>query len=114
MRRLVAFIDWVLELPEPLEDLFWDEVDTYQKEKAMRFVSIAERMTLVEGLLRGIEVALDMKFGAEGVALMPEIREIRDPKLLDKMLVRIKTADGPDALRRIWTRKCRPKKAEPI
>jgi hypothetical protein len=113
VRRLFAFIDWVMELPGPLEDLFWDEVDAYQREKAMRFISIAERMTLVEGLLQGIEVALDVKFGAAGLELMPDLRRIRDPELLRKVLARIKTADSPDGLRRVWTRKRRPRVAEP-
>ncbi len=112
VRRLFAFIDWVLELPERMQEHFWDEIDAYQQEKSMPFISIAERMTLVKGLLRGIEVALDMKFGAKGLELMPELRQIRDPVLLDKVLARIKTADSPDDLRRLWTRKRRPKAAK--
>ena len=55
-----------------------------------------------------------MKFGAEGQELMPELRQIRDHVLLGKILDRIKTAASPDDLRRFWTRKRRPKKAEPM
>ncbi len=65
------------------------------------------------GLLQGIEVALDMKFGAEGLELMPELREIRDHELLGKILAKIKTANSPDDLRRVWTRKRRPKAPKP-
>jgi hypothetical protein len=79
----------------------------------MRFISIAERMTLLEGMLRGIEVALGVKFGAAGLELMPELRQIRDPELLGKVLARIKAAASPDDLRRVWTRKRRPKAAKP-
>jgi hypothetical protein len=111
VRRLFDFIDWVLELPAALQDGFWDEIDAYRREKQMPFVSIAQRMGVVEGLLRGIEVALDVKFGAAGLELMPELRQIRDPELLDKVLARIKTADSADDLRRVWTRKRRPKAA---
>ena len=53
-----------------------------------------------------------MKFGAESLELMPELREIYDHVLLEKILDRIETADSPAALRRYWTRKRRPKKAE--
>jgi hypothetical protein len=113
VRRLFRFIDWIMELPKPLEDRFWDEIDAFQQEKAMRFISIAERMTMVKGLLRGIEVALDLKFGAEGLELMPELRQIRDDALLEKVLARLKTAASPEDLRRIWTRKRRPKAAKP-
>ena len=40
-----------------------------------------------------------MKFGAEGLELMPELREIRDHVLLCKILARIETAGSPDDLR---------------
>ncbi len=54
-----------------------------------------------------------MKFGAAALELMPEIRQIRDPGVLAKILTRIETAATPDALSRIWTRKRRPKAAKP-
>ncbi len=112
VHQLFAFIDWVMELPQPLEEHFWDEIDAYQREKTMPFVSIAERMTLVKGLLEGIEVALDVKFGDAGLELMPDIRQIRDPDLLRKVLAKIKTADSPEDLRRVWTRKRRSRAAK--
>jgi hypothetical protein len=114
VRRLFTFIDWVMELPEPLEERFKQENDTFIQEKHMPFMDIYERIAAQKHLLRGIEVALDLKFGAEGLELMPELREIRDPVLLDKVLSKIKTASSPDDLRRVWTRKRRPKKAEPV
>ena len=105
VRRLFRFIDWVMELPAPLEQRFWDEIDAYQQEKVMPFIDIAERMVLVKGLLEGIEAALEVKFGAEGLELMPELRELRDHELLRKVLARIKTAESLDNVRRVWTRK---------
>jgi hypothetical protein len=79
----------------------------------MPFIDIAERMVMVKGMLQGIEVALDVKLGVEGLELMPELRQIRDPALLGKVLARIKTATSPDDLRRVWTRKRRSKTAKP-
>jgi hypothetical protein len=113
VRRLFDFIDWIMELPEPLEHLFWDEIDAYQQEKVMPFINIAERVGMEKGLLQGIEACLKMKFGAEGLELMPELRQIRDHVLLGKILARIETVDSPDDLRRVWTRKRRPKTAKP-
>jgi hypothetical protein len=78
----------------------------------MRFISIAERMGMVKGLLQSIEVVLRMKFGAAGLELMPELRQIRDDVLLSKVLDKIETAASPDDLRRVWTRKRRPKAAK--
>ena len=83
----------------------------------MPFITITERMAkeegLLEGILQGIETCLRMKFGAEGLDLMPELREIQDHKLLRKLLNAIETAASPDDLRRVWTRKRRSKKGKP-
>ena len=112
VRRLFEFIDWVMELPRGLDERFWDEIDAYQEEKAMRFVSIAERMTMVKGLLRGIEVVLEVKFGAEGLEFLSELRNIRDDVLLDKVLDRLKTAEDLDEVRRYVKRSLRAKAAK--
>jgi hypothetical protein len=84
-----------------------------QPEKVMPFIDLAERVGIEKALLRGIEACLRMKFGAEGEELMPELREIRDHEMLDKVLARIETADSPETLRRVWTRKRRSKTAKP-
>jgi hypothetical protein len=101
----------------PVEDreagVIWGKITAQQQEKRMSFIDIIERRGLEKGLLQGIEVSLDVKFGAEGLELMPELRQIRDHVSLGKILARIKTAASPDDLRRVWTRKRRSKKAEP-
>ncbi len=78
VRQLFRFIDWVMELPEEREGQFWQEITTYQREKVMPFVTIAERvgrekgieegkkLGLLEGTLKGIEAWLDLKFGGAG------------------------------------------------
>jgi hypothetical protein len=114
VRQLIRFIDWVLELPGPLEQHFRDEIDAYQREKVMPFIDIFDRIAIEKALLQGIEVALDVKFGAQGLELMPEIREIRDHVLLRKILKRIRTASSPAEVRRVWNRKPRPKPTEPM
>jgi hypothetical protein len=95
-----------------LEHRFQEEIEAFQQEKHKRFVDVFERMAMVRMLLEGIEVALDLKFGAAGLELMPELRQIRDPEQLRKVLAKIRTADSPGALRRVWTRKRRPKAAK--
>jgi hypothetical protein len=126
VRQLFRFIDWVMELPEARDRLFWQEITTYQQEKAMPFVTIAERVGrekglaegrekglvegLEKGLLEGIEVCLKQKFGAEGLELMPELRGLHDHKRLRAVLEAISAAASPSELRRVWTRGRRPKK----
>ena len=54
------------------------------------------------GLLTGIEVALDLKFGAAGLALLPEIRALADVVLLRDVLSAIRGAASVDALRAVY------------
>jgi hypothetical protein len=79
-------------------------------EKRMPYITMAERVGMAKGLLKGIEVALEIKFGEAGLSLMPELRELQDHELLRAVLHAIKTADIPDELRRVWARKRRPRK----
>jgi flagellar biosynthesis/type III secretory pathway protein FliH len=58
---------------------------------------------LAKGLTEGIEVALELKFGEAGLRLMPEIRAIEDEAQLAAVLHGIRTAAGPEDLRRVWT-----------
>lgn len=113
VRQLYRFIDWIMELPEELDWRFGQELVAYQQEKRMPFITIVERIGIQKGLLQGIEACLKMKFGDEGLKLMPELREIHDHELLEAVLEAIEPAASPDALRRMWTRKRRLKKKGP-
>jgi hypothetical protein len=118
IRQLFRFIDWIMELPEERDRQFWREITAYQREKVMPFVTIAERIGMEKGLeegetaglLKGIEACLELKFGAAGLTLMPELREIHDPVVLEKILHAIRSAATPEDLRRVWTRKRRSKR----
>jgi hypothetical protein len=52
-----------------------------------------------QGLLSGIELALELKFGAEGLQLMPEISNIQDVERLKAIAQAIKTVNSLDELR---------------
>jgi hypothetical protein len=41
---LYKFIDWILNLPDKLEELFLQEISIYEKEKKMPYVTNAERI----------------------------------------------------------------------
>ena len=51
--ELFRFIDWVLALPEGLEDQLWTEIQQYDEEKRMRYVSSFERIAQKRGWRRG-------------------------------------------------------------
>jgi hypothetical protein len=68
----------------------------------MPFVTTPERVGLRRGLKAGIESSLEIKFGPEGLTLMPEIEQIHDIAILESVLAAIKTAEKTEDLRRLW------------
>jgi hypothetical protein len=116
--NLFRFIDWVMQLPQELEDEFWQEMQEYEEENRMPYISTIERMAIkrgmekgieqgiekgmVQGLLTGIKLGLKLKFGNEGLKLMSEISEINDVDLIKAIYTEIETAKTLDDLRRVY------------
>ena len=82
IRELLRLIDWLMTLPEDLEGDFQNEFHVYEKESNVAYVTSFERSGIkkgqLEGLLEGIELALDLKFKAKGRKLLPKVAGIRD------------------------------------
>ncbi len=55
-----------------------------------------------QGLLSGITLGLDLKFGSAGLQLLPEIREIENVERLEAIAEAIKTVSTLDELRQIY------------
>ncbi len=106
VRNLFQFIDWVMQLPQALEQAFWQEVQQYEEEKRMRYITSVERIGLEkglrQGLLMGIEMGLEIRFGQEGRRLLPEIRKVEDVLILQAISQGLKSVKTPDELRRIY------------
>jgi hypothetical protein len=106
VRQLFRLIDWMLELPTPLDNEFWKELKQYEEKEQMPFVTTPERFGRaegrLEGRLEGIEAVLDVRFHDVGVQLMQEIRQIHDPEQLEKILRAAKTVASPEELRKLW------------
>jgi len=54
----------------------------------------------VSGLPEGIELALELKFGTDGVALMPLVREVQKPEWLRNIRQTLRTAETVEAVGR--------------
>jgi hypothetical protein len=102
VRELFRLIDWLMVLPPPIEVLFRQDLDSLQKEKGMPYVTSIERVARRELLRKSIRIGLKIKFGDEGLKLMPEIENIHDGDLLDKILESLETAATLDDVRRFW------------
>ncbi|MDZ8106263.1 MAG: cytosolic protein [Nostoc sp. DedQUE12a] len=100
--NLFRFIDWVMRLPEELENSFWQEVTQYEEEKKMPYITSVERRGIKEGLLQGIEISLELKFGSDGLTILPEIGQIQNVEILKTILTSIKTVNTLEELREIY------------
>jgi len=124
--NLFRFIDWVMQLPQELEDEFWQEMQEYEEENRMPYISTIEKMAIkrgmekgieqgiekgieqgiekgiIQGLIAGIKLGLRLKFGDEGLKLLPEISEINDVDLIKAIYNEIETAKTLDDLRRVY------------
>jgi predicted transposase/invertase (TIGR01784 family) len=51
--NLFRFIDWILELPEDLKRSFRDDLEEYERENQMPYVTSIERMGIEQGIEQG-------------------------------------------------------------
>ncbi|AVH63521.1 cytosolic protein [Nostoc sp. 'Peltigera membranacea cyanobiont' N6] len=104
--NLLAFVDWVLTLPQDLEREFLFEVEQLEAEQRMQYVTSFERSGIekgkLEALLKGIALGLKLKFSESGQNLLPEIESIQDVSVLEAILEGIDTASSVSQLRQIY------------
>jgi len=99
VRELFRLIDWIMTLPDPLEQSFRLEIHEFEKEKQMQYMSSIERHGFEKGLLEGIAVALNAKFGTAGDRLARKLRSLKDVEDLRKFGDFLKTATSLDEVR---------------
>jgi hypothetical protein len=118
IRKLFRLVDWVMALPPPQATAFSRDMEAFEKEKEVPFITSTERVWLEEGRTAGraeglaeslaevisahqtaIEMCLKLKFAQPGVDLMPRVRAVTDPTTLEAFLKAIETAPDVDTLR---------------
>lgn len=126
--ELFRFIDWVMDLPEPLGIEFDQELHRFAKEKQMPFISPFERRAIERGLAKGLEqgrelgleqgreqgreeglrngilsalaVSLEAKFGARGKRLMTRVRQVEDRTALEALLPLVVKSSSLDEVKK--------------
>ena len=53
MLNLFKFIDWILNLPKPLEAEFWQELKAYEEDKRVPYITSVERIGYDRGIKEG-------------------------------------------------------------
>jgi hypothetical protein len=90
--QLWHLIDRLMRLPPPLEEALWQEVKEY-----------AEVLGIKKGMLRGIESVLRIKFGEQGIGLLPLIAALDDADKFLAVHTAILRADRLEEIRRACT-----------
>jgi hypothetical protein len=90
-------------LPEGLEQQFRQDLDRFEEERQMPYVTSVERLARAEGreegreegLVEAVAVTLEAKFGAAGRRLLPRVRALGD---LDKLRALTRALASAEAL----------------
>lgn len=94
---LFRFIDWLLELPPEQESAFWREMQTYEEERAMPYMTSVERRAVETGKREALRRIVQARF-----QIVPEEVERRiadaDAAALDQMLDRVSIVQRADDL----------------
>ena len=115
IQQLFRLIDWMLILPMDLDAGFWDEVDRFEKERKVPYVTSVERLGLKrgrkeglkkgrqqglrEGVLEWIAFDLEAKFDSVDAQLMEEIKALKDIDQLRKVARGLKKARTMNQIR---------------
>jgi hypothetical protein len=97
IQNLFRFVDWMMDLPPALSEQFWTEMQAFEEETKMPYVTSVERMAeargreegrkegLQQGLQQGLALGLKLKFGPSGKKLLPRIKRIEDITVLESL-----------------------------
>jgi hypothetical protein len=107
VRQLFRLIDWLMDLPPELARQFADQLYHFEEERKMPYITSVERLAREKGraegiqeeIREGIELALELKFGADGLALMPLVRQANKPELLRTVRQTLRTAETLEPIR---------------
>ena len=107
--KVLKLVDWLLDLPVELNGIYWDEVRDWKEGKTMPFVAGLERIVREEGqregervgLLEGLELSLELKFGEAGRSFFSELEAVEDASKLRDVTRALRKADGIVDLRKI-------------
>ncbi len=95
---LYRLIDWLLDLPEAQEKLFWNEIAALEEEKKMVYVTSIERMGLARGRKEerreALREVLEARFGTLPDVLMERLAALDDMDELKALTVRAATASS--------------------
>ena len=101
--QLFVAIDWMMDLPDDLGTEFDAEMDTFDEEEHMQYISSTERRGEQRGyrkrLIESIAMDFDAKFGPSSSSLMTKVHSIDDLDSLRAFAKFLKRAQSIDEVR---------------
>jgi len=101
--ELTRFIDWVMILPEDLEQRFTKTLEKYEEERKMKYVTSFERFGIKKGLLtqsrEDVVEILKARFEIVPDFITTGINEMEDLAALKKLLRKAATVESIDEFR---------------
>ncbi len=110
--NLFHFIDWLMRLPEELEDSFLAEMHQYEEGKKMEYITSVERIGIKKGIQQGIlqkaredvvEI-LEVHFDVVPGSIVKTINGIDDPSVLKMLHKKAATVDSLEGFKRVMER----------
>ncbi|WP_206054829.1 hypothetical protein [Nitrosococcus wardiae] len=96
--ELFRFIDWVLQLPEGLEERFWAELSSYEEAQKMSYITSVERIGIKKGIEKGIQQGLQQGLAAERQLLLRQIRRRFGVEVAESSVPLLEQAEAPEVL----------------
>jgi predicted transposase YdaD len=101
---LAFFASFVLDTRLVQQIMRWDMAVLEQSPWYQEIFRAGEQQGIQQEILSGIALGLEVKFGNEGLQLLPEIQEITDVEILKAVREAIKTVDTWEQIRQIYRR----------
>jgi len=99
-------MDWRLRLPNEVRTQFAPEMRTFEEERQMTYITSIEELGIekgrIAGLIEGIAVMLDLKFGDAAQSVIAEIQSITDLDTLERLIRHSKPAQTLDEIWHIY------------
>ena len=95
---MAFFASFVLDIPLVQHIMRWDMAVLEQSPWYQEILNRGRKQELIKGIALGLE----LKFGSQGLELMPEILSLEDVELLTQILETIRTANNLTELRQIY------------
>jgi hypothetical protein len=101
VRQLFRLIDWMMQLPQEMEQEFKAEVYRFEEERRMPYMTSIERLARKEELLEAITLELEIKVGTAAKKLLPKIRAVNDIDKLRGLMRAIRLAETRDEVKQL-------------